>query len=364
MELLEFTDYAKAECERVRARLPQKKTGDLRFAFFSDLHYKAMGMMRTAVSNIVHTVNALNKTEKIDFVCLGGDNVGNYPGAPEDHIRMMTELHDLLSHLDVPFFLVHGNHDDNSIHGRIAPDAEISRAGFEIRHDGQYDILFSHAEKYENYHPAGRGKLYGYLDLPDADTRALFLNTSDSPYIVGEDGILKYTGQWNFAYSGDQLRFVCEEALRNAPKNLLVFQHGSAPNRFFPMEKVENYDAMNRLLKAFANGEKISLSREHEDFGFAVTADFGGNTHRIPAKITGHCHADLTFKDESDFLYITTMLAGRKNSGWKPNENGVFFEREPLSDKETSLDIFTFDPEAYTLSAVRYGSGEDRKFDI
>ena len=58
------------------------------------------------------------------------------------------------------------------------------------------------------------------------------------------------------------------------------------------------------------------------------------------------------------------MLAGRKNSGWKPNDKGVFFEREPYSDKETSVDIFTFDPEEYTLTATRYGSGEDRKFDI
>ena len=363
MQLFEFADYAKAECERLRARLPQKKKSDLRFAFFTDLHYKSLDSMRAAVSNAVHTLNELNKTERIDFVCLGGDNVGNYPGTPEDHIRMMKELHALLSHLDMPFFLVHGNHDDNSIHGRIAPDAEICKPGFEIRPDVQYDILFSHAEKYENYTPAGRGKLYGCFDVPNADTRILFLNTSDVPYLVTEEGLLKYTGQWNFAYSGDQLAFI-RNALQNAPKNLFVFQHGSTKNQFFNMEDIENYDAANALLKAFVDGCAVSLKREHEDFGLDIEADFGGEAHRIPAKITGHCHADLTYKDECGFLYITTMLAGRKNSGWKPNENGVFFEREPLSNKETSVDIFTFDPEAYTLSAVRYGSGEDRSFEI
>ena len=363
MNLFEFSDYAQEECERVRARLPEKKACDLRFAFLTDMHYKALDSMRSAVSNIVHTLNELNKTEKIDFVCLGGDNVGNYPGTPEDHIRMMNELTDLLNHLDMPWFLVHGNHDDNSIHGRIAPDAEISMPGFEIRPEGQYDILFAHAEAYKNYHPAGRGKLYGYFDIPDSNTRALFLNTSDIPYIVTEEGHLKYTGQWNFAYSGDQLAFVCE-ALKDAPKNLLIFQHGSAPNKFFTMEFVENFDAMNNILKAFENGSYVCAKREHEDFGFDIEADFKGVAHRIPAKITGHCHADLTFTDNAGFLYITTMLAGRKNSGWKPNENGVFFDREPFSDKETSVDIFTFDPEAYTLKATRYGSGEDRKFNI
>ena len=363
MNLFEFSDYAKAECERVRNRLPQKKPSDLRFAFLTDLHYKSMNIMRAAVSNIVHTINELNQTEKIDFVCLGGDNVGNYPETPEDHIRMMNELHEFLSHLDVPFFFVHGNHDDNSIHGRIAPEAEICKPGFEIRPEGQYDVLFSHAEKYENYTPAGRGKLYGYLDIPNADTRVLFLNTSDVPYTVTEEGLLKYTGQWNFAYSGEQLAFICE-ALKNAPENVFIFQHGSAPNKFFTMEFVENFSAMNDILKAFKKGSFVCIKREHEDFGFDIEADFGGKARRIPAKITGHCHADLTFEDNAGFLYITTMLAGRKNSGWKPNENGVFFEREPLSDKETSVDIFTFDPEAYTLRATRYGSGEDRTFDI
>ena len=363
MNLFEFSDYAKAECERVRERLPEKKASNLRFAFLTDMHYKAMDSMRTSVSNIVHTLNELNKTEKIDFVCLGGDNVGNYPGSPEDHIRMMNELADLLGHLDMPWFLVHGNHDDNSIHGRISPEAEICKPGFEIRPEGQYDILFSRAEAYENYHPAGRGRLYGYFDVPGADTRALFLNTSDIPYLVTEEGLLKYTGQWNFAYSGDQLAFVCD-ALKDAPKNLFVFQHGSAPNKFFTMEFVENFDAMNHILKAFENGSYVYAKREHEDFGFDIEADFRGATHRIPAKITGHCHADLTFEDNAGFLYITTMLAGRKNSGWKPNANGILFDREPLSDKETSVDIFTFDPEAYTLRATRYGSGEDREFEI
>ncbi len=363
MNLFEFSDYAKAECERVRVRLPEKKALDLRFAFLTDMHYKAMDSMRASVSNTVHTLNELNKTEKIDFVCLGGDNVGNYPGTPEDHIRMMNELADLLNHLDMPWFLVHGNHDDNSIHGRIAPEVEISKPGFEIRPEEQYDILFSHAEKYENYHPAGRGKLYGYFDIPHADTRVLFLNTSDIPYLVTEEGLLKYTGQWNFAYSGDQLAFVCE-ALKDAPRNLFVFQHGSAPNKFFPMEFVENFSVMNDILKAFENGAYVCAKRDHEDFGFDIEADFMGEAHRIPAKITGHCHADLTFTDNAGFRYISTMLAGRKNSGWKPNEDGVFFDREPLSDKETSVDIFTFDPEAYTLKATRYGSGVDREFDI
>lgn len=53
MNLFEFSDYAKAECGRVCDRLPVKKSTDLRFAFLSDLHYKAIDSMRVAISNIV-----------------------------------------------------------------------------------------------------------------------------------------------------------------------------------------------------------------------------------------------------------------------------------------------------------------------
>jgi hypothetical protein len=68
MQLFDFSDYAKAECARVRERLPKKKASDLRFAFLADMHYKAMDSMGAAVSNTVHALNELNKTEKIDFV--------------------------------------------------------------------------------------------------------------------------------------------------------------------------------------------------------------------------------------------------------------------------------------------------------
>ena len=143
MKLLPFQNYAKEETLRVRAELPANGAHDLRFAFITDLHYKFIDEMQTSVSNIVHAINELNKTEKIDFVCLGGDNVGNYPPPPKAHVKMMSELASLLSQCDVPVFCVQGNHDDNSIHGRLSPVSHVCRIGMEVSDEVQYDTLFS-----------------------------------------------------------------------------------------------------------------------------------------------------------------------------------------------------------------------------
>lgn len=364
IELFPFADYAKKECERVKNALPEKKAGDVRFAFVTDFHYKYMNPMRAMLSNIVHTLNELNDIQKIDFVCFGGDNVGNYPNSREEHIDMMKELAEFLKFCKVPVIFVQGNHDDNSIHGEIAPDTHQCRTGFEVPDEIQYDVLFANAERYSNYHPAGNKKLYGYMDIEGADTRIVFLNTSDMPHIVDENGIMKYNQQWDFGYSGAQLEWLCEKALKDAPTNVIIMQHACTKADYFFSEELENQDALNDILKAFMNGEKIDISREHEDFGFDIHADFTGKTHRIPAKIAGHCHADRAYVAPDGFLNITTMLAGRKNSGMHAGDNGITYERELFCDKETTIDIFTFSPSDYTLTATRYGSGEDRTFDI
>ena len=91
-EFFPMTDYAKEETERVLRELPTLETGDFRFAFMPDYHYKYIREMRTSFSNIIHMLNALNENEKIEFFCLGGDNVGNYPPSKEEHIDMMSDL--------------------------------------------------------------------------------------------------------------------------------------------------------------------------------------------------------------------------------------------------------------------------------
>lgn len=357
------SDYAKKETERVKTALPTLLPGDIRFAFLPDLHYKFIDEMKVSVANLVGALNELSQCEKIEFVCFGGDNVGNYPNSREEHIAMMRDLAERLSPCQVPVFFVQGNHDDNSIHGEIE-HTHICRTGFEVTDDIQYEILFSLAERCPNYHAADGNALYGYYDAKEADTRIVFLNSSDMPYIVGDDGIIKYATQWGGGYTGKQLSWLCHTALAGAPTNVIFIEHIPFDSRYHKEDPRRNASALDQITKAFVRGEHIRLSSNDEDFGYEIDADFGGVCHNIPARIAGHCHFDSATVDESGFLSITTMLAGRKNSGFHPEVDGIKFEREPYSDKESAMDIFTFSPSRKTLFATRYGSGEDRVFPL
>ena len=364
MKLLPFADYAKEETLRVRAELPAKGAHDLRFVFITDLHYKFIDEMQASVSNTVHAINELNKSEKIDFVCLGGDNVGNYPASPEEHVEMMAELASLLAQCDVPVICVQGNHDDNSIHGRISPDSTVCRIGTNVSDDVQYDVLFAGSEKCEHYHGGGNKALYGYFDAPVANTRVIFLNSSGVPYIE-ENGIMIYNQQWDFGYTEAQLSWLCDTALKNAPENVIFIQHIPFDSKLSETnETVYNKAVLDKITTAFIRGAKARFINTHEDFGYNIFADFGGKTHRVPVRISGHCHADSACIDDIGLLSVTTMLAGRNNSGLAVGDDGVEYSHEPFSATETSFDIFTFSPVQNTLVATRYGAGKSRKFDI
>ena len=364
MELLPFQDYAKKETERVKNALPFRKKNDLRFAFLPDLHYKYIPEMQTSVSNIVHSLNELTKSAKIDFLCLGGDNVGNYPASPKEHVEMMRELAALLSHSEVPVIFLQGNHDDNSIHGRISPASYVCHNGTKVPDEVQYDVLFAGSEKHASFHSGGNKALYGYFDVKEANTRIVFLNSSDVPYRV-ENGIMMYNQQWDFGYTEKQLLWLCETALAGAPENVIFMQH--KPFDKCHAEEGESYyniDVIDKITSAFIRGARAQFVSAHEDFGYCIFADFGGKPHRVPARIAGHCHADCAKKDDIGLLSITTMLGGRSNSGLAFGDDGIKYAHEPFSANETSFDIFTFDPEAYTLTATRYGAGKDRTFPI
>ena len=364
MELLPFQNYAKKEAERVKNALPFKKKSDLRFAFLPDLHYKFIDEMQVSVSNIVHTINELNKNAKIDFLCLGGDNVGNYPPSPEAHVEMMAELASLLSHSDVPVFCVQGNHDDNSIHGRLSPVSNVCRIGMNVPDSVQYDVLFAASEKCPHFHGGGNKALYGYFDAEEANTRVIFLNSSGVPEMV-ENGILIYNQQWNFGYTEEQLAWLCGTALADAPENVIFIQHMPFDSGHREEgETVYNKDAVDKITEAFIKGSSLRLMNAHEDFGYCIFADFGGKKHRVPVRIAGHCHADTVRRDALGLPSVTTMLGGRNNSGLATGDDGVKYSHKLFSATETSMDIFTFDPEEYTLTATRYGAGKDRIFDI
>ena len=179
-----------------------------------------------------------------------------------------------------------------------------------------------------------------------------------------EDGTLRYSGQWDNAYSGAQLVWLADTALHDAPEHVIFLEHIPF-NAARHTESVRiGEDALDRITTAFVKGEKLRIFSDDPDFSYSIDADFSGPSHSVPARIAGHCHSDTVTYDKAGFLEITTLSAGRKISGVYPDDAGILYEREPYSANETSMDIFTFSPSRKMIFATRYGSGVDRKFPL
>ena len=362
MLMYPMADFAEEETARVLRELPEMQKGDLRFAFIADFHYKYMKQMRMTASNIIHMLNAVNKKSPLSFVCLGGDNVGNYPAEKEAHIDMMRELAAYFPYADMPVVCVQGNHDDNSIHS-AKEGTHICTTETVVENEIQREVLFAHQAAIPGFHFADEGSLYGYLDIPEANTRAIFLDSADVPRIV-TDGVLRYNQQWDFGFTAKQLSWLAETALKNAPENVIFLAHVPFDHEEFNSfgeDPRYNHDALNAITAAFRDGKKIRITSDHPDFGYDIEADFTGEKHNVPVRIGGHIHIDTAHTDSHGFLDVNTMFAGRKNSGLIQNEDGTFFEREAFTRTETAVDIFTVSPARGMIYITRYGSGNSRE---
>ncbi|MBQ9748311.1 MAG: metallophosphoesterase [Clostridia bacterium] len=358
-------DYATEETARVIAELPELLASDVRFAFLPDFHYKYMKQMRMTLSNVIHMLNAVDASGRLDFLCFGGDNVGNYPNTREEHIDMMRELASFFPYAKMPVICVQGNHDDNSIHSAIE-GTHTCRTETVVSNKEQYDVLFRHQTAIPGFRFAAEGALYGYLDLPTADTRVVFLDSSDVPYIV-EDGILRYNQQWDCGYTARQLTWLAKVALKDAPENVIFIQHlpfSHEEYNHYGEDPRYNHEALDAITAAFRDGKRLHITSDHPDFGYDIEADFTGRTHRVPIRIGGHIHIDTAHVDSHGFLDVCSMFGGRKNSGHLPNEDGTIFEREAFTRTETAVDIFTVSPSRGKIFVTRYGSGVSREFPI
>ena len=360
---MNYCDYAKNEAERIKKELGEKPY-DLAFAFITDLHYKYIAEMRTTVENAVSAINDINGSAPLDFVCLGGDNVGNYPPSPEEHIGMMRELAGYFSQLDVPWFSCQGNHDDNSIHGHndSLPENK-AMSGFEVPDAVSYDVLFSHQQNYPGYIPPQTEKaLYCAYDVPKKQTRVIFLNGDEVPHIVEKNGMLRYAQQWDYGYSGEQLRWLGEKALdvKNGV-DVIFIEHIPFPDSFESDGEAANADVLQGITLAFNAGKSFGKKVSAGDFPCDVNVDFRGKSSTVSARINGHIHTDAHLY-KNGMLDIMTASAGRNASGTARDENGNELIKVPFSALECCFDIFCVNKAERSIRTVRYGVDKNRAF--
>lgn len=360
---IEYKGYAQAEAERIKTEI-KEANADAVIAFITDLHYKSIEEMRTTVGNIVSVINDVNKSCPIDLVVLGGDNVGNYPPGREEHMEMMKELAEYFSQLDVPWLVCQGNHDDNSIHGHTDSMPPFkSAAGYEVLDSEQYDVLFAHQAEYGNFiSPDVEKALYGAFDLSERNIRVVILNGDEVPHIVEDNGMLRYSQQWDYGYSGEQLRWLGEKALKvKRNTDVILIEHIPFPEGLESDGAAANGDVLTCILNAATSGGKFKKACADGDFPFDVNVAFSYNKINIIARICGHIHADAHLL-HGETLDISTASAGRNNSGVAHGEDGAELIKTPYSAQESCFDFYCINKSKREIKTVRYGVGIGRKF--
>ena len=225
-----------------------------------------------------------------------------------------------LKSLNLPLYMVAGNHDANYF--RKNPDI--------LTEEEQYDLYMSHMSTYNNagsYIPAAPKSLYYRYDIPDASLTLLVLSAYDN------------SEQHRYGYSEDELTWISAE-LNNLPddRRALVLSH-DAPlaNLDFWAQEIRNGEALCDIL------DEWNTTHDHRLIGF----------------LHGHTHADLIYTKRT--FPITSVGCSKIEYFEDKKPDGAICHARIEGEVTQELwDTLIIDPKTGDMDFVRFGAGIDR----
>lgn len=282
--------------------------------FITDLHYSAKGSkyhekkLRTGVFNALDALRELTFRYEFSQVILGGDYVQTWPSASDNidiqqGIDCVTDALNAAREFNAPFFLLRGNH--------------------EVSYSGKPNDLGMTAEKFYRYSSSQINNPNLKLDSPN-----------------------------NWAYYDDlknKVRYIFLDVVSasGCPQNQFDWLQntaGSIPDSFSVM--VSSHYPLVNMGEREGNVKYNSVIQRMRKEG-----------HPIIACLGGHIHADWHNVVDS-VLHVTTLQAGLWTP--KPSEDGITYEHERDSYKESAFDILVINKKQHKINLVRFGLGKDR----
>lgn len=284
--------------------------------------------------NSIRVIEEVNKRKNINYILTGGDYINNHENK-EEVINRLKNFKDRFKDRSNVFITL-GNHDDNSNY------KDFTKV---ITHEEMKKLMFSDMKDVA----FGNG-LYYYKDFNEHKIRLIVLNSEDIPEY---DVSMKYKGQWDYAFSNEQLNWVAHTAL-NTDYKIIFCSHTPL------IENVEGFDlairnseAMLGIMKAYTTGTSYSSSNNTGDFKYNVRIDYN-KKGTIVCCLFGHVHADnIVYKD--NIAHISTTCSNcsyRYGSSAIKNATGTV--------NEIALDFLTVRNKTGYLT--RFGAGSDRSF--
>ena len=224
---------------------------NIRFVQVADAHLTvgseySMNVLKSAVDDI-------NKQSGISFVVFTGDNINN---PKEENLR---EFVSIVSKLNVPYYVVLGNHDVYKSNG-------LSKVRY-------YEILRERNLLYPQRKPNYKFTKNGFV----------FLVVDGAKEVI--PGSVGY-------YREDTLAWLEKELTKNAKKDVVILQH-------FPVEYPEGSDNRLRTHRTYKVEEYQALLSKH---------------HNVLAVISGHFHVNSENMKDGVYHISSPSLLGLPNA--------------------------------------------------
>jgi predicted phosphodiesterase len=283
----------------------------LTLSVLTDTHEKAVASSSYyGLNGVRHIIEANRACDElpVDYNVHLGDMIdgSDKPEISRGLLRFTMENYESSKH---PFFVLEGNHDEND---KYDEHKFITSASFE--RDDYYDLVTKHNFEQSSIHRLNEVSKVGWIDK--GDIRAIFLNTSDIPYILN-GGTKKYDFKKVRGIREQQLEDLVTILEKTVDKHVVVFGHANLISPSGRSALNFNGDLVQQIFTSFNNKDSGRIKNE-------LTGDFGVNLRynftntgisKVSNYICGHMHYEKSFKVDgiNHIILNCSALMGKKH---------------------------------------------------
>ncbi|MBS9400011.1 BppU family phage baseplate upper protein [Pediococcus acidilactici] len=312
-----------------------------RIGLLQDIHYQRAVYKdygQAVTRGLLHIQHVGMLKDYLDMAVYNGDNVHGRE-TKDNTIRRVKQLVSThrLAFGDIPTLWTIGNHDDNNIYFQAEQRVKNIINLSELESALQID------------------KTYGYHDLNDKKLRVIVLNDFENPEIVGENGLPKYTRDYNSVFSATQIKWLIDALKVPTGYSVVIFTHaplvGFYNNKPYANYTNVNHDVVLGVIKAYVNGSSYTADGTNTDYPVSVNVDYSNQGKGLfVGMVFGHEHWDGEIQTVDGIRGIerTCNLAANRNL----NEID-----------EDAFDVVEIDTANKHCRFNRFGSGNSLEFD-
>lgn len=336
---------------------------DLNFAVVTDTHIKFVDSHSYYGFNGLQHLKEfllLPKLLSLDFVAHLGDVIDGSDNAVTDQ-QFLSFVSRTFAQQSCPYFVAKGNHDENDKY-----DEHIAMHKPSFAWNTFFNALWKPMYQQNFLLKVSEHCGVGYFDKNNI--RIIFINTSDVPFQLDQQGRKQYDSKLVLAIRNEQIKEITQILEKSVNKKIIICGHSNLVTRQGHNALEYNGKAVHDLFKAFNFGLKGKLVHQAADSNFSLNIAFNfQNNHsgRVVAYLCGHRHLEDQFKiDGIQYVLLNASALMGRNHALTTKYN-YFWNRQKDQISEFSGYVVNFNRKNTVLRIFGYGAATPiRKFSI